>query len=129
MEIGPGDRIVELQCGAGEFSVLLAAHVSEGLVAAFDPSEDNIRAARARARDLDNVLFITDVEPRLPWKEDFFSKAFSHGWPVNLAEIYRVLAPGGILFIGAPQTRDDELHAAGFTGIERREPLLKAAKP
>ena len=124
IEISPRDRILELNCGEGAITMLLAARVPEGLVAATDPSGDAIRGARLLARDLDNVMFFTGDEPHIPWKDDFFSKALSHGLPASLADVLRVLVPGGVFYVtwesdeGPVSEWVARLQAAGFAHLE-----------
>ncbi len=121
MRIGPRDRILELNCGEGQASIELARRVPEGVVVALDRSDDNVHAARVRARGMDNILFAA-MERDVPWNRDFFSKALSHGMPENPAEVWRVLLPAGELYIeiaggadSSPETA--ELEAAGFREI------------
>lgn len=126
MRIHPRDRILELDCGEGEVSVLLAARVPEGLVVAMDPSDECVHRARVRTRDLDNVIFLSPSAGEIPWKEDFFSKALSLRFCRDLAHVLRVLAPDGLLYMlvesapgcASPQEQVSSLEAAGFGSVE-----------
>ena len=112
MQVQPRDRILELECGQGEMSVALASRVPEGMVLAMDASPDRVQQARVRARDLDNVMFLLREAAAIPWKEGFFFKALSHGFPPDLQDVLRVLTPGGLLYL-APEPRphsDDVSH-------------------
>lgn len=141
MEIGPRDRILELECGEGEFSVALAAGASEGLVAGLDRDEERMRRARVRARETSNAMFMRAGAGEIPWQENSFSKALSHGMPADLSDVLRVLAPGARLFVllerPADQAGDPSsgLARAGFTEIRTRSLpddtglVLSAMKP
>ncbi len=128
MQINPRDRILELDCGEAEMSLALAARAPEGLVVAMDPSDDRVRRARARHRDLDNLMFLQGRAGEIPWKEDFFSKALSHGLPADVADVLRMLVPGGLFYLAPGSDEGSEsgsvedwvgrLEAAGFGAIE-----------
>ena len=139
MQIQPRDRILELECGQGELSVALASRVPEGMVLAMDSSLDRVHQARVRARDLDNVMFLSCEAAAISWKEGFFSKALSHGFPVDLQDVLRVLTPEGLFYLAAePRVHSDDasidpatvdewarrLEAAGF-GVIQAHHLLE----
>jgi len=126
MQISPGDRILELDCGDGEASVELAARVPEGMVVALDASDDCVHRARTRARELDNVLFLPGTAAEIPWKEGFFSKALSRHPCENLGDVLRVLAPDGVFYLVA-DSGPDSGGAAEAPTIEEWERKLEAA--
>jgi ubiquinone/menaquinone biosynthesis C-methylase UbiE len=106
MDIGARDRILEIGCGEGWASRLLAQFVPEGLVVGLDVSDEMIRKARAASGAFENLLFVWGEAESIPWQERFFSKAFSvesfyyvEHPEIALREIYRVLSPGGSVWI------------------------------
>jgi len=77
-----------------------------GQVIGLDVSDEMIRRARAASRDYDNVMFIVGSALEIPWEENFFDKVLSvesfYYYPDQdraLAELFRVVAPNGELYI------------------------------
>ena len=108
MGLKPGDRVLDLGCGAGWATRLLAEAVQggQGMAAGLDISEEMIAEARAGARDVDNVLFAIAAADEIPWMDEYFESALSiesfyycPDQAAVLREVYRVLVPGGRLFI------------------------------
>jgi ubiquinone/menaquinone biosynthesis C-methylase UbiE len=124
MELKPGERVLDLGCGAGWASRLLAkavgggerrgeasaspsvAQVAEGQVVGLDVSDEMIRRARANSTAFENLLFVVGSAEHIPWEENFFDKVLSvesfyyYGDQERaLAELFRVLAPKGELYI------------------------------
>jgi ubiquinone/menaquinone biosynthesis C-methylase UbiE len=71
-----------------------------------DISDEMITRARAASTDIENVLFAVGAADEIPWRDEYFEKVLSiesfYYYPdqeVVLRELYRVLAPGGALFI------------------------------
>ena len=65
-----------------------------------------IRHARAASKDYDNVMFVTGSAQQIPWEENFFDKVLSvesfyyyADQDRALAELFRVMAPRGELYI------------------------------
>ena len=65
-----------------------------------------IREARTASKDFDNVLYVWGSAQQIPWEENFFDKVLSvesfyyyHDQEGALAELFRVMAPRGRLFI------------------------------
>jgi ubiquinone/menaquinone biosynthesis C-methylase UbiE len=111
MNLRPGQRILDLGCGSGWATRLLAHGMSEGSqpsgqVVGVDIADEMIRKARADSKGFANVTFVVGSAARIPWEETFFDKVLSvesfYYYPDQdraLAELFRVMAPGGRLFI------------------------------
>ncbi len=110
MELKPGHRVLDLGCGAGWASRLLAQAVGggdrSGQVVGLDVSDEMIRRARAASIQFDNLLFVVGSAQQIPWQEDFFDKVLSvesfyyYGDQGGaLDELRRVMAPAGELYI------------------------------
>jgi ubiquinone/menaquinone biosynthesis C-methylase UbiE len=111
MALRPGERVLDLGCGAGWATRILARLVGEGpdgfgQVIGLDISDEMIRRARATSREFDNIMFIWGSAEQIPWEENFFDKILSvesFYYYANqeraLGELFRVLAPKGQLFI------------------------------
>lgn len=91
----PGERILDLGCGDGRLTVRLAATGAQ--VTGADLSTEMVAAARARGVEAQ----VANAEA-LPFAEASFDAVFSNAalhWVRNheamLAEVYRVLRPGG----------------------------------
>jgi arsenite methyltransferase len=114
MDLKPGERVLDLGCGAGWATRLLARMVAanagtgrkDGLVVGIDISDEMIRRARDNSREFRNVEYLVGSAEQIPWKSDFFDKVLSvesfYYYPDQdraLQELRRVIAPGGRLFI------------------------------
>src|SRR5438309_6087388 len=111
MDLRPGERVLDLGCGSGWATRLLARVVGEGRdgfgqVVGVDISDEMIRQARAVSKEFDNVMFVVGSAAQIPWEENFFDKVLSiesfYYYPDQeraLAELFRVMAPKGRLFI------------------------------
>ena len=103
--LGPGERVLDLGCGAGTDSLIAAQMVgSEGSVAGIDMTAEMLEKARAAAVELgvENVEFVEGEVERLPFADLSFDVVISNG-VIDLvpdkdavfSEIHRVLRPGG----------------------------------
>jgi arsenite methyltransferase len=107
--IRPGERVLELGPGPGAFTIEAARRVGpEGWLIAVDIQPEMIAQVEARVREagLDNVEMHTRSAYELPLEDDSVDRAFlitvlpEIPDPARaLAELHRVLKPGGVLSI------------------------------
>jgi ubiquinone/menaquinone biosynthesis C-methylase UbiE len=118
--IAPGQRVLDLGCGTGALCVLVAQRQPDARVHAIDPDPRALARARARAARAGVAIeFAQGFGDQLPWPDASFERVLSslvlHHLTTDekrgaLAEVHRVLAPGGRLLVldfGAPRTRVD----------------------
>ena len=106
--LAPGERVVDVGCGAGIDSLIAARMVGpDGGVIGVDMTESMLEKAKAAAKDLDNVEFRIGFGEELPVPDGWADVVISNG-VVNLmpdkhevlTEMARVLKPGGRIQIG-----------------------------
>ena len=105
--IQPGDTVLDLACGHGNFTVALARRVGpSGLVLGVDASRAMLARAveRVRRQRMDNVLLVRGDALKLPLANGCTSQINCSGGfhqfpdlPQALCEIARVSRPGAIL--------------------------------
>src|SRR6201987_3111952 len=111
MNLRPGERVLDLGCGSGWATRLLARLVGDGpegfgKVGGLDVSDEMVRQSRESSKDFDNILYVWGSAQQIPWEENFFDKVLSvesfYYYPDQdraLMELFRVMAPRGRLFI------------------------------
>jgi SAM-dependent methyltransferase len=103
--LSPGERVLDLGCGAGTDSLVAAQMVGgEGHVTGIDMTPEMLAKARSAAVQMGagNVDFVEGEIEALPFADEAFDVVISNG-VIDLVpdkdavfdEIYRVLAPGG----------------------------------
>jgi arsenite methyltransferase len=118
MKLKPGDKVLDLGCGAGWATRLLADAVNDagkpGQVIGLDVSDEMIRRARSASASYDNLMFVVGSAQQIPWEENYFDKVLSvesfYYYPDQeraLAELFRVMAPMGELYILINLYRDN----------------------
>ncbi len=108
LDVGPGDRVVDIGCGAGHFMLELSRAVGDaGEVIGIDPSQEMLDAAKVRLDGRSNVRLEVGTADNLPLDNVSVDKAASiqvfeylSDIPGALAEAYRVLRAGGRLVVG-----------------------------
>jgi SAM-dependent methyltransferase len=99
--VGPGQRALDVGCGPGALTAVLAARLGVEQVSAVDPSAPFVAAVRARLPGLD--VHVAAAE-QLPFPDDAYDLALAQlvvhfmADPVaGLGEMRRVTRPGGVV--------------------------------
>ena len=102
----PGMKLLDFGCGPGNISVGLADRIAPGEFHGIDMEESQIELARASAKagGHDNMSFHVGNVYDLPFEDNSFDVAHCHAVLMHvpdtqaaLAEVKRVLKPGGII--------------------------------
>lgn len=116
----PPERALEIECGDGDGALFLAREFPAARVRGVDRSEDRVRAATARV-GLDpegRVAFKTGRPRALPYPDDFFDLVTQIDGRPAVAEVVRVLRPGGYLILA--RSRHEEEAGLGARLLGRR---------
>ncbi len=118
------DRVLEIGFGAGQAVELVAARATDGHVAGIDLSRTMVRAATRRNRRAvaaGHVALRQNDVAALPYADGQFDKVLSihtlYFWPDPeraLAEIFRVLRPGGRVALTLSPGKVGEAEGAGY---------------
>lgn len=103
MNVPEDARVLDLGCGSGWATRLLAGYALRGLVVGVDISDEMIEVARSSSKEFENVEFHVAGADSLPFREGHFSHAFSMeslyyyaDVGAALREVRRVMKPGGL---------------------------------
>ena len=77
LTIGPDARALDVGCGSGWATRLMAEQASSGRVAGVDISDEMIRLAREASAAFANITFHVASAEKLPFHDGEFSHAFS----------------------------------------------------
>jgi len=103
MNIPPDARVLDVGCGSGWATRLIAEKALNGLVVGIDISDEMVRLAADTSKAFSNVEFRVASAEKLPFADGEFTRAFSMESLYYYAdmlsamkEIKRVLAAGGV---------------------------------
>jgi len=111
MDLRAGQRVLDLGCGSGWATRLLARAVASssaagGNVVGLDVSDEMIRLARETSGEFNNIRYVAGSATQIPERDDLFDRVLSvesfYYYPDQgsaLKEVLRVMSPGGRLFI------------------------------
>ena len=132
-QISPNSKVLDLAGGTGDVTALFAQRLAEeGSIWLADYSQEMIAVARDRMlnQGFSNVNFAVTQAESLPFESDHFNcVSISFGFrnftdkELALQEIYRVLAPGGILLILEFSKPTNKLLETAYKGFQSLWPL------
>lgn len=102
MNVPADARVLDVGCGSGWATRLLADYASNGRVTGIDISDEMVSLAQASSNSYQNVDFKLAGAEQLPFPDGEFTHAFSmeslyyyENLAQALSEIHRVMKPGG----------------------------------
>jgi len=109
--VASGDHVLDVGCGTGALTMAAAAHaLPAGRVVGLDASESMLRVARRKSSD---VQWVHGRAEMLPFEDAMFDKVLSQfalmlfERPADaIAQMWRVLRPGGRLLLAVPDQLD-----------------------
>src|SRR6266496_3246709 len=103
MQVPIDARVLDVGCGSGWATRILAEKASDGHVIGIDIADEMVQLARASSKSFSNIEFRVASSEVLPFGESEFTHAFSmeslyyySNMVGALREIYRVLTDGGL---------------------------------
>ena len=132
-QISPTSKVLDLAGGTGDLTKLFSPRIAkEGSIWLADYSQEMVRVARDRLlnQGFTNVNFAVTQAESLPFESNHFDcVSISFGFrnftdkELALQEIYRVLAPGGILLILEFSKPTNKLLETAYRGFQSLWPV------
>jgi ubiquinone/menaquinone biosynthesis C-methylase UbiE len=125
LDVGPNDDVLDVGCSDGYILERLLKDRGMRSGAGIDISPATVALARHMLKDAGNMTFKTGSAEELPFPGESFTKVIVNELIEHVpndarvfAEVSRVLRPGGLLFMSAPNSFDDMMPL--FHGYCRR---------
>ena len=135
MNLQPADCVLDLGCGTGWLARRIAARVAAGQILGVDVSDEMVRRAQAASASVSNLQFLQGSAEEIPAPADSFTQVISvesaYYWQEparGVAEVFRVLRPGGSAWILINYYRDNPYCHQWFVHFRIPTHLLSVAE-
>jgi len=122
LDLQPEDEVLDIGCGPGAFLATRAQRVRR--VAGLDPSRVMLGEAERRLAGrlaAGTARLVLGNAAALPFSDGEFSAVTAIFGPVNAAEMFRVLRPGGRVVVADPDPRRSSSEPTVSWGLRRRD--------
>ncbi len=132
-----GDKVLDVGCGTGDLTLTAASYVGKsGSAYGIDASPEGIDLAQTKARRTGSeAVFDVGLMEKIPYPESSFdiviSRLVIHHLPGDLkgrgiAEVYRVLKPGGLVFLADFKPPTNEVLAHLVTALLGHKVMMQS---
>lgn len=119
--VNDDDRLLDVCCGTGDWTIQLARSNPRAHVYGLDFSENMLEVAKDKVSSIPNIELLQGNAMKLPFEDDVFN-ILTIGFGLRnlpdykqaIREFYRVLTPGGQLVILETSTPENPLINTGF---------------
>lgn len=122
--LAPGRRVLELGCGTGVFLEKVAVHGAA--ITGIDLSADLLARCAARMAGAANVRLVRGNAEQMPFAEGGFDAVYGSsilhhlGLEAALAEVHRVLRPGGRIAFAEPNILNPQVAVMFHLGLTKK---------